>query len=98
MEWRLIGGIAVSLLTWVHGVTHLVPERDTADADLAAPHALLADPEFMPALVELGYEQVAGNRFERKIVHGDDPLKSPSGNTSSSTRCLVSRSRWPCRP
>ena len=65
----------MSLLAWVHGVTDLVPARDTADADLAAPHTVLANPELVPGLEELGYKHVAGNRFERTLVHGESPLK-----------------------
>ena len=36
LQYRLVGGIAVSLLTWVHGAADRVPARDTADADLGA--------------------------------------------------------------
>jgi hypothetical protein len=37
LEYRLIGGISVTLLTWVHGVVDVVPARETADADVLAP-------------------------------------------------------------
>jgi hypothetical protein len=72
LQYRLVGGIAVSLLTWVHGVADRVPARDTADADLGATHQLLADLDVVNELRGTGYRQVAGNRFERDVSHGDD--------------------------
>ena len=36
VEYRLVGGNAVTLLTHVHGVSDRVPERETADADMGA--------------------------------------------------------------
>jgi hypothetical protein len=44
IDYRLIGGNAVSLLAAVHGVTDLVPGRETADADFAAGYQVVADP------------------------------------------------------
>jgi hypothetical protein len=49
----------------VHGVSGLVPSRETADADLAASEEVCADPRLAPALTDLGYRQREGNRFVR---------------------------------
>jgi len=74
LEYRLIGGIGVALLTAVHAVSARVPARETADADLGAHHSVLADPELIPSLTRLGYQQIQGNRFERTIVTSDGDL------------------------
>ncbi len=71
-EYRLIGGLAVTLLTVVHGVDHLVPGRETADADFGADHQVIGDPGLSIALTERGYERAAGNRFRRIRTAGTD--------------------------
>jgi len=35
-EYRLIGGMAVTLLVAAHGASGLAPDRETADADFGA--------------------------------------------------------------
>lgn len=37
IQFRLIGGSAISLLVWAHGAAGLVPSRETDDADLGVP-------------------------------------------------------------
>ncbi|OJV83560.1 MAG: hypothetical protein BGO37_09950 [Cellulomonas sp. 73-92] len=69
ITYRLVGGIAVTLLTHVHGVEDRVPERETADADMGVPRQVLADTDLVGALRELRYEQEAGNRFRRTDGH-----------------------------
>lgn len=66
VEYRLVGGNAVSLLVALHGVTHLVPPRETADADFGAEYPVIADPRLLEALLRYGYIQKEGNRFTRE--------------------------------
>lgn len=74
IEFRLVGGNAVSLLTWVHGATGLAPDRETNDADLGVPaQAVGADP-LLEALLRHEYHQVDGNRFSKEIDHGGSRL------------------------
>ena len=47
-----------------------VRHRPTVDADLAAPVAVLADPEFAQRLNDLGYDMVDGGRLRRPTEHG----------------------------
>lgn len=73
IDYRLIGGNAVTLMCAAHGVAHLVPGRETADADLGAGHQVVGDSRVLAALLGLGYAQVEGNRFvrtseERRLV------------------------------
>ena len=69
ITYRLVGGIAVTLLTHVHGVEDRAPERETADADMGVPRQVLADTDLVGALRELKYEQEDGNRFRRSDGH-----------------------------
>ncbi|MGY1843312.1 hypothetical protein [Modestobacter sp. SYSU DS0875] len=66
VEYRLVGGNAVSLLVALHGVSHLVPPRETADADFGAEYPVIADPRLLEALLRYGYSQEKGNRFIRE--------------------------------
>jgi len=74
IESRLVGGNAISLLVWVHGLTGVVPHRETNDADLGVPALATASEGLVEALKGRGYEQRQGNRFERTIEHGGAPL------------------------
>ncbi|GAA4759187.1 hypothetical protein GCM10023328_48130 [Modestobacter marinus] len=65
VEYRLVGGNAVSLLTAVHEVSNRVPPRETADADFGAEYQVIADPRLLKALLHRGYLQSEGNRFTR---------------------------------
>ncbi len=65
LTYRLVGGLAVTLLTHVHDVADQVPARETADADMGVPRQVLADVDMVDALRALDYEQEAGNRFRR---------------------------------
>jgi hypothetical protein len=69
VDYRLIGGNAVTLLGAHHGVGDLVPPRETADADFGAAHDVVADPRLPAALADLGYRRTSGNRFSR--AHAD---------------------------
>src|SRR5437763_7346109 len=66
LHYRLIGGIMVSLHAqrWRLGRRLY---RQTADADLGVPPAVILDTDILASLEELGYEKVAGNRFERTL-------------------------------
>jgi hypothetical protein len=44
--------------------------RQTADADLGVPPAAIVDTDLLANLEDLGYEKVAGNRFERPLDLG----------------------------
>jgi hypothetical protein len=65
IEYRLIGGIATTLLTHLHGVADRVPARETADADMGVHPGVCADPDLPMALSQLGYTQADGSRFVR---------------------------------
>lgn len=80
LEYRLVGGNAVSLLAELYGVAHLVPSRDTADVDFGAGPQVVANPELPSALADLGYQRVEGNRFTRTASL--EPL-APGGSTDS---------------
>lgn len=64
-EYRLIGGIAISLLVHHHGVGAGVPDRDTADADMGVPFEVLSDDRLPGALLAHGYAPLESNRFRR---------------------------------
>lgn len=64
-EHRLIGGVAVALHQHQVGISH--PVRATADADFGIPPYALRDDSLVTAVSELGYRQVAGNRWSRSI-------------------------------
>ncbi|MFD7309089.1 hypothetical protein [Promicromonospora sp. NPDC059942] len=65
VEYRLVGGIATTLLTHVHGVADRVPARETADADMGVSTSVCADPRLPEALSRLGYTREDGSRFAR---------------------------------
>lgn len=65
VQYRLIGGLAVTLLVHEHGADGLAPQRETADADLGVSVETCGDRRFLPALLSAGYAQVQGNRLER---------------------------------
>jgi hypothetical protein len=67
LEYRLVGGVGVALLTSVHGVADRVPGRETADADFGVDTATIGDARLTQALLDHGYVQVAGNRFTRDL-------------------------------
>ncbi|RZU73546.1 hypothetical protein EV384_1953 [Micromonospora kangleipakensis] len=66
LDYRIVGGHMVTLLTAAHGVAGQVPMRETLDADFAALPTVIADPRLLRALAERGYQRVdAANRFVR---------------------------------
>ncbi len=72
VEYRLIGGIMVSLHAQRWRLGPLL-YRQTQDADLGVPPAVVRDTGILARLEDLGYEKVAGNRFERQL---DPPASS----------------------
>lgn len=75
VDYRLVGGNAVTFLTWIHGVTHRVPGRETADADFGAEPAVVGNPNFALSLEERGYKLQGGNRFRRTVETTDGDLE-----------------------
>jgi len=67
VDYRLVGGNAVTLLTVLHGVVDRVPARETADTDFGVEPEVVADPRLLPALTASGYTAVEGNRFVRTL-------------------------------
>ena len=70
VDYRLIGGIAITLLVHHHQVDHLVPARETADADLGVGFDVLSDDALPEALRRAGYSAEESNRFARDDDHG----------------------------
>lgn len=64
--YRLVGGLAVTLLVHHHGANGLAPPRETADADMGVPFDVCGDEQLVPALRAAGYSQTEGNRFVRE--------------------------------
>lgn len=65
-NYRLVGGLSITLLTHHAGVDLEVPARETADADLGVPHEVCADPRLLAGLTDRGYRLDGGNRFIRE--------------------------------
>lgn len=65
LTYRLVGGLAVSLLHSAHGAPGDLPLRLTADADLGTEDHVLVTSGLTDELRELGYRQTEGNRFVR---------------------------------
>lgn len=66
-QYRLVGGLAVTLLVHALGADGVAPHRETADADLGAPMDVCADRALVGQLRDVGYAQVQGNRFARTV-------------------------------
>jgi hypothetical protein len=71
-DYRVIGGHMITILAarWRLGA-HLY--RETGDADLGVPPVVARDRQLPNRLKEVGYDQVAGNRFARTVT--DIPVK-----------------------
>lgn len=63
IEYRLVGGLAISLIHAAHGSPGEVPPRQTADADLGAEDRVVAESGLDVTLLGNGYHQTEGNRF-----------------------------------
>lgn len=65
-EYRIIGGLMVTALAarWDLGARLY---RETLDADLGVPPVVLRDLDLADQLKAAGYQQVAGDRFERQV-------------------------------
>lgn len=74
VDYRLVGGNAVTLLTALYAVDDRVPARETADADFGAGYDVIGDARLPEALSSLGYRRTAGNRFERTDTASPDPI------------------------
>lgn len=67
-DYRLIGGLSVSLLAATYRITD-VPIRETADADLGARYEVVGNELLVGLLSELGYRRPgASNRFVRTLA------------------------------
>jgi hypothetical protein len=69
LDFRIVGGHMVSLLVSAYEASG-APARETADADMGATFDVFADERLRPAILERGYEAVAGNRFSRTDAVG----------------------------
>ena len=75
VDYRIVGGHMVTLLVAAHHASHLVPTRETLDADFGALPQVIADPRLVLALRDLGYAPVgAANRFVRTLLDPPGPL------------------------
>ena len=71
-DYRIIGGHMVTMLAarWQLGANLY---RETGDVDLGVPPIVARDHNIVDRLKDLGYLQVAGNRFARRL--SDVPLR-----------------------
>lgn len=73
VDWsdcRIVGGQMVAVHVSRSGID--IAHRPTADADLAAPLAVLADPGLADRLLrQRGYHRIDGSRLVRSTPHGD---------------------------
>jgi hypothetical protein len=78
-DYRIIGGHMVTMLAarWQLGAELY---RETDDVDLGVPPIVARDHNIVDRLKDLGYAQVAGNRFTRRL--SDVPLKLAGGDNS----------------
>lgn len=88
VEYRLIGGIMVTLHAQRWRLGPLL-YRQTGDADLGVPPAVLRDTEIVARLQQLGYERVAGNRFERRLNPQAQSLASEGTDRVAAIDLLV---------
>jgi hypothetical protein len=75
-DYRIIGGHMVTMLAgrWQLGAELY---RETGDVDLGVPPIVARDYNVVDRLKDLGYTQVAGNRFARRL--SDVPLRLAGG-------------------
>lgn len=64
-QHRLIGGVAVML--HIQRLQLDLPIRATADADFGVPPHILLNTDLVTTIEALGYDKIAGNRWERRI-------------------------------
>ena len=67
ITYRLVGGLAVTLVVHALGADELAPARETADADLGVPFDVCSDARLPVALLAAGYQLDGGNRFVRSV-------------------------------
>jgi hypothetical protein len=84
-DYRIIGGLMVTALAarWDLGASLY---RETLDADLGVPLIVARDLDVPAKLKAAGYQQVAGDRFERSVY---DVPAGISGGASSAYRAVV---------
>lgn len=74
VDFRLVGGNAISLLVWAHDAADLVPDRETNDADMGVRSEAVGAGPLIEALQANDYKQTHGNRFARTLDHDGTPL------------------------
>lgn len=81
-SYRIIGGQMVMILAarW-HLGTDLY--RATLDADLGMPPIVVSDTALIERLLDLGYQQVAGDRFSREVTD------IPAGDSSTRSEAVI---------
>jgi hypothetical protein len=84
-EYRVIGGLMVTALAarWNLGSSLY---RETLDADLGVPPIVARDLDLAGRLKEAGYQQVAGDRFEKPVA---DVPAGVSGTAPSTYRSAI---------
>lgn len=91
VPYRLIGGLAVSLIHAAHGAPGDVPPRQTADADLGAEDHVVAEGGLDVRLLSQGYRQTEGNRFvkgegdEERVI--DVLIPATGGHLTTNVTC-----------
>lgn len=85
-DYRVIGGHMVTMLVarWQLGPSL---HRETGDVDLGIPPVVARDQHLVDRLKDLKYEQVAGNRFARKLA--DIPAGMMGENSSGSQETFI---------
>jgi hypothetical protein len=84
-DYRVIGGHMVTMLAarWKLGAEL---HRETGDVDLGVPPIVARDSGVVGRLKDLGYEQVAGNRFARSVA---DIPAGLVGNSAQDPEALI---------
>jgi hypothetical protein len=85
-DYRVIGGHMVTMLAarWQLGASL---HRETGDVDLGIPPVVARDQHVVSRLKGIKYEQVAGNRFARKLA--DIPAGMIGENSSASPETFI---------
>lgn len=85
-DYRVIGGHMVTMLAarWQLGASL---HRETGDVDLGIPPVVARDQHVVSRLKGINYEQVAGNRFARKLA--DIPAGMIGENSSANPETFI---------
>jgi len=92
-DYRIIGGHMVTMLAgrWQLGAELY---RETGDVDLGVPPIVARDYNVVDRLKDLGYTQVAGNRFARRL--SDVPLRLAGGENPQPEVFTDAADIWRC--